>query len=101
MPVCTGGLVDFRFGADQSKNSVISIWALSRSVNDGRSKRVSINFSTAVKSAGLCETNAGFANGEKINSGTRNPVVSNTPVGSPAIRIGFLLSGLGMLAGGT
>src|SRR5579883_1033244 len=106
---CGGGVVEFRFGAVQSKNSDKSGCAASRAVSDGTfpvagsggKKRSSMRCRIAVKSAGVCETYPGFVNGEITMFGTRKPVVSNRPVGSPGARIGVLSSGGGIEAGGT
>src|SRR5579883_1115784 len=61
---CGGGVVEFRFGAVQSKNSDKSGCAASRAVSDGTfpvagsggKKRSSMRCRIAVKSAGVCET---------------------------------------------
>ena len=47
--------------------------AASRAVRLGSPKRVSMNFSTAVWSATVCETYPGLVNGETTMSGTRKP----------------------------
>ena len=62
-----------KWGAEKSKNSVISSAAPSRAVSAVNPKRTSISFKIEVKSRGVCETNFGFEYGETTHTGIRKP----------------------------